>query len=86
MPRPPRPPHSSLLPLGFPILAQGRIGLVVAGRRPLNVHRLPLIFSEVIAHIPHNTPVWVFGERNGWSMVHYNGQFGFVNSRFVILL
>jgi len=72
--------------MGFPMLAQARIGIVVAGRTAMPMHSLPIFFSPVVARIPHNTFVWVFGERNGWSAVHYDGRIGFVDSRFVILL
>lgn len=84
-PRPPMPPHSSL-PLGFPLLSQASMGVVFSLQSTTAMHRLPFIFSPVIDRIPHNTFVWIFGERNGWSLVHFNGQFGFVNSRFIILL
>jgi len=85
-PRPPRPQRPHSLPMGFPLLAEARIGLVVAGRGTMPMHSLPIFFSPVIDRIPHNTFVWVFGERNGWVAVHYDGRIGFVDSRFVILL
>jgi len=72
--------------MGFPLLAQARIGIVFTGFGRIPMHSLPLFFSPVIDRIPHNTFVWVFGERNGWSAVHYDGRIGFVDSRFVILL
>ena len=85
MPIMPRPPAASFMPRGFPIGLTGRIGLVVSPLRGLPVRRWPTVFSQTIATIPHHTFVWVFGEHNGWSLINFNNQFGFVNSRFVIL-
>lgn len=85
-PRPPRPQRPHSLPLGFPLLAQAQLGLVVTGFGRVDMHSLPVIFSPIIDRIPHNSFVWVFGERNGWSAVHYDGRIGFVDSRFVLIL
>ncbi|MCL2850865.1 MAG: hypothetical protein FWE01_00695 [Firmicutes bacterium] len=85
LPHPPRPTGSHI-PQGFPILSQARPGIVIAGRRTTPLHRWPMIFSQIIDYIPHNTLVWTFGERNGWTLIHFKGRFGFVNSRFMILL
>jgi len=72
--------------MGFPILSNARIGIVVAGRGTLPMYKLPIFFSPVIARIPHNSFVWVYGERNGWSAINFDGRIGFIDSRFVILL
>ena len=85
MPVRPRPPQQSSLPFGFPLLAQGRVGLVVAGRTTIPVFRWPTAFSQIVDRVPHNTFVWVFGETNGWALIHHNNQFGFIDSRFVLL-
>ncbi|MCL2556641.1 MAG: hypothetical protein FWE03_06495 [Firmicutes bacterium] len=84
MPNAPRPPHQSALPFGFSILSQARIGIIFSPHR--SVQRWSMRFSQPIDRIPNNTFIWVFGERNGWSLVHFNGQFGFVDSRFVFLI
>ena len=84
-PRPPRAHRPSSLPMGFPMMAHAQPGIVIGGRGSMPMHRWPVFFSPVIDRIPRNTFVWVFGERNGWSAVHYNGHVGFVDSRFVIL-
>ena len=86
MPSVPRPPHHSVLPVGFPVLTQARIGIVISGRGRINLQRWSIRFSQIIDRIPNNSFVWVFGERHGWSLVYFNGQFGFVDSRLVFLL
>jgi len=84
MPNAPRPPHHSSLPFGFAVLPQAQVGILFSPRG--SVQMWSMRFSQPINRIPSNSFVWVFGERNGWSLVHYNGQFGFVDSRFVFLL
>ena len=84
-PQPPRPPQQ-FAPVSFPILPQTRIGLIITGRGSLNLHRLPLVFSQVIARIPHNTHVWILGEGNGWTLISYGDRYGFADSRFVLPL
>jgi len=85
MPVRPNLPRQSFMPRGFSLFSQGRIGLVVSPRGGLTMFRRPTRRSQVIGNIPHFTFIWVFGERNGWSLVHYYGQFGFVDSRFIRL-
>ncbi|MCL2847221.1 MAG: hypothetical protein FWE13_00525 [Firmicutes bacterium] len=86
MPIMPRPPHAPFMPRGFPLHLTGRIGLVVATHQGnVTMRRWPTRMSQAVGTIPHHTFVWAFGENNGWCLVHFNGQYGFVNSRFVIL-
>ena len=85
-PRPPRPTRPFSLPFGFPLLAQARSGIVFTSFGRIPMHSLPIPLSPVIDVIPHNSFVWVLGERDGWAAVNYNGRVGFVDSRFVILL
>ena len=85
MPVMPRPPAASFMPHGFPMRLHGRIGLVVSPRGGLTIRRRPSRMSRTIGIIPHHTFVWVFGENNGWSLIHHGGQFGFVPSVFIIM-
>jgi len=85
MPVMPRPPSVSFMPRGFPIRLQAQIGLIVAPITGAILRRRPSRFSQAVGSIANHTFVWVFGQSNGWSLVHFNGQFGFVNSRFVII-
>ena len=84
MPHRPRPPSVSFMPQGFPIWLQCKIGLIVSPHREVTMRRRPTRFSQAVGTIPHHTFVWIFGENNGWFLVHFNGQYGFVNSRFII--
>jgi len=85
MPAMPRPPNALFMPRGFPIRLSGRIGLIVAPRGRVTMRRMPSRISQNIGTIPNHTFVWIFGENNGWTLINFNGQFGFVNSRFVVI-
>jgi|GEM_PF-1705938 len=84
MPTAPRPPHHTSLPFGFAVLPQAQVGIIFSSRG--SVQMWSIRFSQPINRVPSNSFVWIFGERGGWTLIHFEGQFGFVDSRFVFLL
>lgn len=60
-----------------------RQGTVVTSRGNLNLRHKPDLSAAVIGSIPSGATVRVMGEWKGWYVVHYDGQVGYVSSRYV---
>jgi len=60
-----------------------RTGMVATERGPLNIRQRPSLSSPVTATAPKGSALTVFGERDGWSTVEYDGVHGFAKSTYI---
>lgn len=58
-------------------------GTVLTARGNLNLRQKPDLSAAVIGSIPSGATVRVMGEWDGWYVVHYGSQVGYVSSRYV---
>ncbi len=60
-----------------------RTGIVTTDGSPLRLRAYPGIGGEVIGSIPNGGAVRIFGSKDGWYVVEYNGQSGYAAQAYI---
>lgn len=70
------------LPFTYPGVQ--RIGVVQTDGTPLRLRDYPGTNGEVLAQMPNGASVTVYGERDGWYTVGYDGQLGYAAQAYIL--